>query len=69
MIFRKNNEPSCSYCLFGQRMSDEEVICSRRGVVSSGGRCRRFRYDPLKRDPPVHLPLDVSSLTEEDFTL
>ncbi len=69
MLFDKKIEPCCSYCDSGVRISPTEVACLRRGVVSAGGSCRHFKYDPLKREPPVAEPLKTDGLTKEDFTL
>ena len=68
-LFNKNIEPSCSYCLHGSRISDTDVACLKRGIVSSAGQCRKFVYDPLKRDPPSPAPLDTEKYTQEDFSI
>ena len=52
MLFRKNIERYCSYCQFAGRIDDRTMICRLCGVVPCEHRCRRFRYDPLKRVPP-----------------
>lgn len=69
MLFRKKIEPSCSYCRFGSRLNDEEAMCMKKGVVALGGQCRRFRYDPLRREPPTPVSLKNDDLSEADFTL
>lgn len=69
MLFEKQIEPRCVYCAKGEKLDEESVICKKRGVVSAGGACRAFRYDPLKRVPPRQAALDFSGLKEEDFTL
>ena len=69
MLFDKKIQPSCSYCTHGTKISDEEVACLKRGVVSSGGCCRKFSYDPLKRRPPKPAPLNTSGYSQEDFDL
>ena len=35
MLFRKDIEPSCSYCKRGTPLSDSEVVCSRKGIVAA----------------------------------
>jgi len=69
MLFNKKIEPSCSYCRFGSRLSDEEIACLKQGVVGAAGSCQRFSYDPLKRVPPRHSQLQTDKLREEDFAL
>ena len=69
MLFRKDIEPRCAYCRKGNRISEEEVICLRRGIVPPEGSCRAFRYDPLKREPPRPLKLPTGRLSQKDFEL
>ena len=69
MLFQKKIEPRCAYCQRGTQLDEEKMLCAKKGVVSRGGSCRAFRYDPLKRVPPPPCPLDLSGLKDEDFTL
>lgn len=69
MLFQKNIEPRCIYCARGARLEEGQILCGKRGVVSPGGSCRSFRYDPLKRVPPVPAEPDFSKLKDEDFKL
>lgn len=69
MLFQKNIEPRCAYCKKGISLDDEQILCSRKGVVNPGGACRRFRYDPLKRVPKKPITVNFSHLKEEDFKL
>ena len=41
MLFRKKIEPRCAYCTKGSPLNEKEVACVKRGIVSSGGSCRR----------------------------
>lgn len=56
----------CARCVCGTPLfTGDAVLCRRRGLVWATARCRRFRYDPLKRDvkPTPPLPrLDFSEL-------
>ena len=69
MLFRKDIEPCCAYCKRGTPVSETEVMCLKKGVVSSEGSCRAFRYDPLKRVPPRPAALETEGLKEADFLL
>ena len=69
MLLRKDIEPRCAYCKRGEPVSEEEVMCLKKGIVSADGSCRAFRYDPLKRVPPRPVKLNTERLSEEDFTL
>lgn len=69
MLFRKNIERSCCYCLHGTRLEDGQVLCAKRGIQTEEGGCFRFRYDPLKRIPGKMKALDFSKYDKEDFSL
>ena len=47
MLFQKNIEPRCCYCARGAQLDPDSTLGPKRGVVSPGGSCRAFRYDPL----------------------
>lgn len=69
MLFRKDIEPRCGYCKHGTIINEDEVGCLKKGIVSSGFRCRSFHYDPLQRVPPQSAQPDFSNLKDEDFSL
>ena len=42
----------CEKCEFSTEICDDfYVLCKKRGVVPAGHHCRKFIYDPLKRNP------------------
>ena len=58
----------CAYCEHAGCMNDpEKMLCALKGVVSSGFCCRKFIYDPLKRDPAP--PVKLEKLSPEDLLL
>ena len=69
MLFRKQIQPSCSYCVHAAKLADGQILCSKKGVVPSDGKCMRFRYDPIKRIPVKPKALDFSKYDPEDFSL
>lgn len=69
MLFTKKIEPRCAYCRRGTAVDEEQVACRKKGVVSAGGSCCAFRYDPLKRVPPKPAVLELGKLKDEDFIL
>lgn len=69
MLFRKKIERSCSYCTYATKLSDEQVLCMKRGVVSVDASCRKFSYDPCKRIPPKPKAPNFVKYDEDDFTL
>ena len=55
-------EKFCAFCEFGTPVpgpdgEDTDVVCPKKGVVRATYVCRRFRYDPLKRNPKEKPPL------------
>ena len=45
-------EKYCKYCENASTLSDGDVmLCGRFGIVKASHKCRRFRYDPMKRIP------------------
>ena len=69
MLFRKNITPSCAYCVKGNRISEAQVACLKRGVVDAADYCSAFQYDPFKRVPPRPVKLATEELKQEDFNL
>lgn len=69
MLFRKKIERSCAYCLYGARLEDELILCSRKGIKSTDQKCWRFKYDPCKRIPLKAKAIDFSKYDNEDFSL
>ncbi len=69
MLFRKKIQKSCSYCAHGTCISDNQILCIKKGSVSVDFKCRKFRYDPCKRIPgKMKLP-DFSAYHDDDFSL
>ena len=69
MLFRKKIEKSCSYCAYGTKIDDEQVLCIKKGVVPVLSKCRKFSYDPCKRIPVKPKALDFSKYNDEDYSL
>lgn len=69
MLFRKKIEKSCSYCVHSAKIDQDTYLCAKKGLVTLGRRCHKFRYDPLKRIPPRMKPKDFSKCDDLDFSL
>ena len=69
MLFRKKINRFCSYCQRGTAMENDQILCSKHGVVSAFYNCRKFRYDPCKRIPHNVKPLDSKKYNDADFSL
>ncbi len=45
-------ERFCRFCGHSSELSDgDTVLCGKKGIVSADFVCRKFTYDPLKREP------------------
>lgn len=66
-IFKKDIDPQCAYCEYGTTTAEKStVICKKQGgIMQSYSKCRKFKYDPLKREPKV-ISL-ASNFSKEDF--
>ena len=69
MLFRKKILSSCTYCQHATRLSEDQVLCVKKGVVPADKGCRKFVYDPYKRIPLKAKAPDFEKYTDEDFTL
>ncbi len=69
MLFRKKIEKSCSYCAHGAALDEDSVLCAKKGLQPQSGKCRKFKYDPTKRQPPKPKALDFKKYKEQDFSL
>lgn len=48
----EDHERVCSLCRYSSAISGrEEMLCSKKGIISPEYSCRAFIYDPLKRVP------------------
>ena len=67
-FFNKDIEPRCEYCLNARVFSSEDyMLCKYKVVVYKENKCRKYKYDVLKRTPKVtKLSDDYSS---DDFVL
>lgn len=69
MLFRKKIKKACTYCIYGTHLEDDRVLCTKKGIRSTEGKCWKFKYDPCKRIPIKAKALDFSKFDEEDFSL
>ena len=67
-FFNKDLERKCEYCIHARIFSsNDEMLCKYKGVVSLNDKCRKFKYDVLKRKPNITKLGD--DYTNEDFVL
>ena len=69
MLFRKKMPRSCSYCQHGTTLGEEQILCTKQGIVSVFYNCRKFKYNPCKRVPLKMKALDFEKYQDTDFSL
>lgn len=52
-IFKNDIEPQCAYCEYAQITSDKSAAVCRKigGIMQLHSKCKKYKYDPLKREP------------------
>ena len=67
-LFDADITPRCEYCENGKLLpTGTEVLCREKGIVGLGYACKKFVYDPLKRQPRQSRA--ETDFTEADFQL
>lgn len=65
---KKDISASCSYCVHGRIAPNKEsILCKKSGLVDVDYSCKKFKYDPLKRQPAR--PRPIIKYEEDDFSL
>lgn len=66
--FQNDLPKICAHCLYGTSYNgDENIYCSKKGVVEKFYHCIKYKYDPLKRNPQNTKP--TQKFKAEDFSL
>ena len=69
MLFRKKIERSCTYCVHGACIGENQILCAKKGLRTVESSCRKFQYDPCKRIPVKARALDFTKYKTEDFSM
>ena len=68
MIFGKDTAKYCAFCEHSSDLkTNDEMVCVHKGVVTRTSTCKKFKYDPLKREPMAKPKLKEYS--EKTFSL
>ena len=59
-MFRKDIPKICRLCQHAMPVNARDMLCGKLGAVGGEFSCRRFRYDPTKRQPVPKMKLDAS---------
>ncbi len=68
-LFKSSIEPQCAYCEHSEIAPGGNVAVCRKigGIMQLHSKCKKYKYDPLKREPKtISLSGDYS---KEDFEL
>ena len=67
-IFDNSISPKCRNCQFGESAADGKIIlCEKSGVRAPDDACKKYRYDPLRREPDPRAP--EQRFSDKDFSL
>lgn len=70
LLEKKKYPAVCETCLHGRLSPDERtVLCVKKGIVETDGKCRRYSYDPLKRRPKKPLLIERADPSEFDLSI
>lgn len=67
-LFGANVETDCRCCRRNGAKQEDEPLCTLR-LKPKDGKCKKFEYDPLRRQPRSAPPLRAGQFSEEDFKL
>ncbi len=67
-LFGGGIEPSCTYCRLNSGKPGGDPFCTL-GLNRKDGKCKKYQYDPLMREPRSAPPLRENSYSEDDFKL
>ena len=66
---KRNDNGYQKICLFCENATilqgDENVLCKHKGIVSEDFVCRKYVYDPLKRQPKTNA--NMPTLSKDDL--
>lgn len=67
-VFSKQLPRHCEYCVHGMASEfSDEILCLKKGITHSTDSCRKYKYDPLKRQPKRQTVGD--NYSPEDFSI
>lgn len=70
MLFSGEHTPACATCRRASPAltASDQLLCRGKTLLSPDHSCRRYQYDPLKRQPPPPPEL-AGNYSPEDFIL
>ncbi len=68
-FFKGKNEPQCALCEYAEYSDSQDVAVCRKigGIMQLHSKCKKYKYDPLKRTPKKAIL--KNDFSKEDFEL
>lgn len=67
-LFKNDTQAQCGCCEHAQITESGDVVCRKiGGVMQLHSKCKKYKYDPLKREPK--LLLFNGEYSKEDFEI
>ncbi len=67
-LFGANIEPDCGYCRRNGAKQGDRPFCTL-GLEPKAEKCKKYQYDPLRREPRPAPSLRADRYSKEDFKL
>lgn len=68
LLFGAQIEPECRYCRHNGSRDGQEPVCVLHREPK-GKACKKYEYDPLRREPRNAPPIHTEQYSEDDFKL
>lgn len=69
LFFKKQKESAqCRYCV-NVSFTDGVFICKKKGTVSPGACCGKYKFDPFAKRVPIKRNIDTSVFDPLDFEI
>ena len=68
-LFKGDTEPQCACCEFAEITEGSDVVVCRKigGIMQLHSKCKKYKYDPLKREPKKLI--FTTEFTKDDFDI
>jgi ribosomal protein L24E len=68
-LFKGKTEPQCAHCEYAEIADGSEVVVCRKigGIMQLHSKCKKYKYDPLKREPKKLI--FTTEFTKDDFDI
>lgn len=65
-----SQENSCGYCIYAKILPEDKIICQKKkNIFNFSDKCRRFKFDILKKNVRRQKMPNFSQYSKENFIL